>query len=743
MPDSFGLRTRLRDVIGGKSATAVSKAFGYEYVQDVLLHLPRRYAVRGELTPLSELIEGEHATIMARVQSVETRPMRQRRGSITEVVVTDGSSDLSLTFFRRPPGKISRGSVGLFAGKVSSFRQQKQLTHPEIHMLGADADEQEAAAFADQLVPIYPANAALSSIKMSRIVGMTLDQLTWADQQDPIPSEIRTRHGFMSVGEAFEAVHRPKSIAESRKGLERIRYSEALALQTVLALRRRELAGQRAIARVSGPNGSRAEFDESLPFTLTTGQAEVGLQIEAELASEQPMHRLLQGEVGSGKTLVAVRAMLTVVESGGQAALLAPTEVLANQHERAIRDLLGPLADSGLFSSTQNPVNVTLLTGSMSTARRRQAMSDIASGQAGIVVGTHSLLADKVTFADLGLVVVDEQHRFGVEQRAALAAKARDGVRPHVLVMTATPIPRTVAITVFGDLDVSTLKELPAGRSPISTHLVPTDRPAYLARTWERVSEEVEQGRQAYVVCPRISTDEAEQFAKECEISTEYDLMDEPGPTVPPASVEFVFDQLSQGPLSGLRLAMLHGRLATDDASDVMARFTDVHQDENQGSGIDVLVATTVIEVGVDVPNATVMVVMDADKFGISQLHQLRGRVGRGVHPGLCLLVSSAPEGSVARQRLDAVAGSTDGFELSRRDLEFRREGDVLGSDQSGLRSSLKVLSLLRDEAVIVAAKADADQVVADDPELLRHVELAALVRDLTNPDAAEWLEKS
>ena len=444
------------------------------------------------------------------------------------------------------------------------------------------------------------------------------------------------------------------------------------------------------------------------------------------------MNRPLQGEVGSGKTLVALRAMLRVVDSGGQAALLAPTEVLAQQHHRSIADLMGDLAQGGLLGGADEGTTVTLLTGSQSTAQRRQALLDIASGQSGIVVGTHALLQEKVTFADLGLVVVDEQHRFGVEQRAALTDKA--GTPPHVLVMTATPIPRTVAMTVFGDLEVSTLTELPAGRSPIQTNVVPLwEQPGWITRVWARVREEVEAGRQAYVLCPRIDGDEGEYGLPDI---VDYD--DDGNPITAPinlASVEQTFTDLQLMELNGLRLARMHGRLPADEKDRAMRAFA--------AGDIDVLVSTTVIEVGVDVPNATTMVILDADRFGVSQLHQIRGRVGRGGHAGLCLLVTRAEAESPGRVRLNAVAGTTDGFELSRIDLELRREGDVLGASQAGRRSSLQNLRVLRDENTIVEAREEAEALHAQDPDLRTHPDLAAAVAALEISVESDFIDKS
>ncbi|MEI6623730.1 MAG: ATP-dependent DNA helicase RecG, partial [Actinomycetes bacterium] len=494
--------------------------------------------------------------------------------------------------------------------------------------------------------------------------------------------------------------------------------------------------------------GLLARFDAGLPFQMTAGQREVSQVILRDLQSGHPMHRLLQGEVGSGKTLVALRAMLEVVDSGGQAALLAPTEVLAAQHFRTICELMGPLATGGMLGGDGSGTQVALLTGSQTVGQRRAALLKVVSGEAGIVVGTHAILQDKVQFADLGMIVVDEQHRFGVEQRAALSIKTQGDTRAHVLVMTATPIPRTVAMTVFGDLEVSTLRELPAGRSPIQTHLVPAiDKPAFLSRTWDRVREEVEAGGQAYVVCPRIDQDPDEeleaalaQFLGVEEETAGDDQGADAAVSAPLASVEGTLAELTRGPLAGLRLAQLTGRMSGEEKDTVMRRFAG---DRDRPDAIDVLVATTVIEVGVDVPNATVMVVMDADRFGISQLHQLRGRVGRGSKPGLCLLVTNAPAESPARQRLEAVASTTDGFELSRLDLQARREGNVLGATQAGRATSLRFLSLLRDEDIIVAARSEAATIVESDPLLVQHQALRRAAAELVGEDGGQWLERT
>jgi ATP-dependent DNA helicase RecG len=750
------LSTKLRDAVGGRTATALHKAFGLETVHDLLLYLPRRYTRRGELTDFGSLREGELVTVMARVKSVSTRQMRQRRGTITEVIVTDGQNDLSLTFFRKPWGtNLTSGAVGLFAGKISRYNRKLQLTHPECNMFeesgsGGSLDADALSTFANEILPVYPASASVASWKISQAVRMVLDQIDWDAEQDPMPADVAKRHGLVGLAAAYRAVHQPTSDEQISQGLNRVRWDEALALQTVLAVRRERLTAQPALPRVRRLSGLLADFEESLPFELTQGQRDIGADVFADMASNHPMHRLLQGEVGSGKTLIALRAMLAVVDAGGQAALLAPTEVLAAQHARSIRTLLGPLAAGGQLGGAANATRVTLITGSLGAAKKRAALLEAASGEAGIVIGTHALLEERVTFADLGLVVVDEQHRFGVEQRASLAEKSASGQRPHVLVMTATPIPRTVAITVFGDLDVSVLSELPGGRAPITTFVVPTlEKPTFLERAWERIREEVSAGHQAYIVCPRIVATESDDDGAGEEAVAEDpnpggldfdELEPEAHERAPMASVDQVAAELAGGALRGLRIEVLHGRMPGDEKDAIMRRFSAAPSDD---AGIDVLVSTTVIEVGVDVSNATVMVVMDADRFGISQLHQLRGRIGRGGHPGLCLLVTSAPPDSPGRERLEVVASTVDGFELARIDLSSRREGDVLGADQSGRKSSLRSLSLLRDEDIIVAARAEAEVIVADDPDLSEHVALADLASDLVGPEAADWLDRS
>ena len=584
-------------------------------------------------------------------------------------------------------------------------------------------------------MPIYPASKDVSSWVIQKSVKLLLGASGGLEElvQDPLPEEIRARHGLLPLAGALLDIHRPTTLDDVERAESRLKWDEALVLQLTLAARRRAAALEPGIARPRRSGGLLDAVDAALPFALTEGQREVGEELAAELDRDQPMHRLLQGEVGSGKTVVALRAMAQVVDAGGQAALLAPTEVLAAQHARGIRQLLGPLGRAGELDGDAAGTRVTLLTGSLKAAAKRQALAEVADGSAGIVIGTHALLQEGVDFADLGLVVVDEQHRFGVEQRDALRAKGNRP--PHVLVMTATPIPRTVAMTVYGDLEISTLRQLPSGRGGVSSSVVPAvEKPGWVDRAWARLREEVGAGRQAYVVCPRIG----DVPGDEPEDADGAPPEDEDGPRSdrrPPLAVLDVAELLREGPLAGLRLDVLHGRMTPEEKDATMRAFA--------AGETQVLVATTVVEVGVDVPNATVMVVMDADRFGVSQLHQLRGRVARGKHAGLCLLVTEAPTSSPTGQRLAAVAATSDGFELARLDLETRREGDVLGAAQSGRRSGIRLLSLLEDEELIATARTEATALLATDRGLADHPGLAAEVAALATDERADYLEKA
>lgn len=729
----------LLKLLGGATAKVMAEHLDLHTVGDLLHHYPRRYEERGKLTALADLPLDEHVTVVAQVADARILMFNNGRGKRLEVTLTDGSGRLQLVFFghgvHKPHKELLPGRRAMFAGKVSVFNRKMQLAHPTYQLLDAsDADEATEAvdAFAGRLLPIYPACKQLDSWRIAKAVDAVLPSAR--DAVDPLPPSLREGRGFTSLPEALLKAHRPQTKADVEDARARLKWDEAFVLQVALARRRYADTQLPAVARRPVADGLLDAFDAKLPFTLTEGQEKVSKEIFDDLATEHPMHRLLQGEVGSGKTMVALRAMLTVVDAGGQAAMLAPTEVLAQQHHRSITEMMGELAEGGMLGGSDRGTKVVLLTGSMGMAARRQALLDLVTGEAGIVIGTHALIEDKVQFHDLGLVVVDEQHRFGVEQRDALRSKGKQP--PHLLVMTATPIPRTVAMTVFGDLETSVLDQLPAGRSPIASHVVPAkDKPHFLARAWERVREEAENGHQAYVVCPRIGDDAEEAEGKGAKkTKAKKAAPEEDGDKRPPLAVLEIADELRKGALAGLGVEVLHGRMHPDEKDDVMRRFA--------AGDVDVLVATTVIEVGVNVPNATAMVIMDADRFGVSQLHQLRGRVGRGSAPGLCLLVSEAHEASPARARLSAVAATLDGFELSRIDLEQRREGDVLGQAQSGVRSSLRMLTVIDDEEVIAAAREEAVAIVAADPELEHLPELRTVLAALLDKDREEYLDK-
>ena len=724
----------LKKVLGPATAKVMAEHLGLHTVGDLLHHYPRRYEERGQLTHLADLPMDEHVTVVAQVADARLHTFASAKaprgkGQRLEVTITDGSGRLQLVFFgagvHKPHKELLPGTRAMFAGKVSVFNRRVQLAHPAYELLRGDAEE-TVETWAGALIPIYPATAKLESWKIGKALQTVLPSAQEA--VDPLPDSLRAGRGLVGLPEALLKIHRPHTKADVEDARARLKWDEAFVLQVALARRRHADAQLPAVARRPGPDGLLAAFDDRLPFTLTEGQQKVSAEIFTDLATEHPMHRLLQGEVGSGKTMVALRAMLAVVDAGGQAAMLAPTEVLAQQHHRSVTEMMGELAEGGMLGGAETATKVVLLTGSMGAAARRHALLDLATGEAGLVIGTHALIEDKVKFHDLGLVVVDEQHRFGVEQRDALRGKGKQP--PHLLVMTATPIPRTVAMTVFGDLETSVLDQLPAGRSPIASHVVPAaDKPHFLARAWERVREEVEGGHQAYVVCPRIGDEEDDPKKAGRKKSPE-----DEAERRPPLAVLDIAEQLAAGPLRGLRVEVLHGRMQPDDKDAVMRRFA--------AGEADVLVATTVIEVGVNVPNATAMVIMDADRFGVSQLHQLRGRVGRGSAPGLCLLVTEMPEASPARQRLTAVASTLDGFELSRIDLEQRREGDVLGQAQSGTRSSLRMLAVIDDEEIIAEAREEAAGIVAADPELTGLPGLRTALEALLDEEREQYLEK-
>jgi len=740
------LESRLISIVGDKTAKVLSERFEINTIGDLLRHYPRRYVVRGELTDIESLIEGEEVTIFAKVESTKVRRIPGRKGAIVETVVTDGRAKLILTFFNQAwrERDLREGRQGLFAGKVGVFKGKRQLAHPD-YLLIPDNDSLDPSAvdaaigdFAGRYLPVYPATAKMPSWKIAQCVRLALNALE--DIPDYVPKELLEELNFPDFMRALREVHEPTSAESAERARQRLTFDEALLMQLFLVLRRLEVRAATTKIRKPKSDGLLAAFDKRMPFELTAGQKQVWSEITSDLSSSHPMYRLLQGDVGSGKTIIALRAMLAVVDSGGQAALLAPTEVLAQQHYRNFLSLLGDLAEGGMLGGNISGTQIALLTGSLSVAEKRDVHGAIAAGNIGIVVGTHALLSEGVSFKDLGLIVVDEQHRFGVEQRDALREKATQP--PHVLVMTATPIPRTVAMTIFGDLDVSVLRELPLGRSPITTHVVSAlTKPQHLERAWQRVREEVQNGHQVYIVAPRISPSDdsdlqrfgltSEELALARALSDDDDEMQD---KIPMNSVEDLFPELSNGALAGLRVGKLHGRMLAEEKDSVMQAFSK--------GEIDVLISTTVIEVGVDVPNASMMIIMDADRFGVSQLHQLRGRVGRGTTPGLCLLVTNTLDESPSMQRLAAVAATTDGFELSRLDLEQRREGDVLGSAQSGVRSHLRLLRVIRDEELISQAREIAERLVSRDQSLATMPQLKIEVDKLRQEERAAYLEK-
>ena len=669
--------TPLTGALGDKTAKALDKQFGIKTVADLLLHFPRRYSKRGELTDFSLLPIGEVVTVVGQVQSTNQRSMKGRKGSIFEVVLGDGNGQLTLAFFNQTwrQAELHAGVQGLFSGKIGAFSGKLQLTHPDYELFDAEIIDQQAKAWAELPIPIYRATGTLSSWRIQKAIEKVLD--AGNSVKELMPLELLEKQKLVTLKAAIELIHRPKKDSDWEKATKSLKFHEAMLLQLGLLERRKKAEKEQASVYESGALLSK--FDASLPFALTQGQLAAGSEIAADLAQGHPMNRMLQGEVGSGKTVVALRAILAVAESGGQSALLAPTEVLASQHFRSIVQALGP--------AVAKELGVRLLTGQLPMAARKKTLLDMASGNCRLVIGTHALLSDNVSFFDLGLVIIDEQHRFGVGQREALKSKAKHS--PHSLVMTATPIPRTLAVTVFGDLDVSSLRELPKGRQPIATHVVEITRKDLVARVWERVSEEVSSGRQAFVVCPKIDSQQVEESGTGPEMEL---LESEAGPE--PASVTSVFASLENNKLlAGIRIGLLHGRMSSKEKDEIMDQF--------ESGELQVLVATTVIEVGVNVPNASTMVVLDADRFGLSQLHQLRGRVGRGEHAGLCLLVSGVQPETLAAQRLDALSKISDGFELSEIDLDLRGEGDVLGNSQSGGRSSLQLLRVVRDAKLI------------------------------------------
>ena len=678
-------------------------------------------------------------------------------------------SQMKLSFFNAwtAAREIREGETMMFSGRVGIYRGEYTLTNPHYALLSKDASGADVTDAATAPVPVYRAPAKLPTDRISGYMVQLLEKVPLKELEDPVPYTIRRARKVPSLEWTYRALHTPDSEDTWRAAQAQMRYREAFVLQSALARLHSVRAAHLTQPRPAVEGGLADQLLKVLPYELTEGQQKVGAEIAADLSSESPMNRLLQGDVGSGKTVVALRAMLQVADAGGQSAMLAPTEVLAEQHLRSVLDILGDMAtpedsdadDSVAGSAEGIPagsgeepgrVRVRLLTASMGTRAKRKVLQELADGTAQIVIGTHALLSDEVSFHDLGLVVVDEQHRFGVEQRDGL--RGTDGALPHRLVMTATPIPRTVAMTVFGDLDVSVLDTLPAGRQKISTHVVPlAEKPAWASRLWRRAREEIDAGHQVYVVVPKIGEDgdsleEGAAFFGASSLNgtgtgagnSAQGYFGQGGNAssdgkVQLTSVASMYSYLSaEDALVGVRIGTLHGRMDPAEKTAVMTAF--------ERGEIDLLISTTVIEVGVNVPNATLMIIMDADRFGISGLHQLRGRVGRGGYAGTCLLVTRQEEGGVSRERLDAVASTTDGFELSRIDLAQRREGDILGAAQSGSKSTLRFLRALADADIIERAREDARSVVEKDPTLAKHPSLARTIDRALDADREAFL---
>nr|WP_111835581.1 ATP-dependent DNA helicase RecG [Actinomyces bovis] len=738
-------------VLGSATAKHLA-ALGLNTGADLLRHLPRRYESWGELTDLRTLLAGETATIQAQVLRASSRRTRSGRPpALLEAVVTDGVSQMDVVLFgaagmmRSYADRLPAGATVLMSGKVGLRHGRHQLTGARFQVLD-ELDDAEREALLVRPIPVYPASEALPSWRVAKAVRILLDQLAPGEVPEPLPEQIRFSAGLVDVLTAYQWAHHPADEQQWRAARKRLRHEEAFVLQAALAQQRLRHQSEKAAVAwpIPAATGSlRADLDAALPYTLTSGQRRVGEELALALASTTPMQRLLQGDVGSGKTLVALRAMLQVVGGGGQAALLAPTEVLAAQHAASLRALLGPLAEGGMLGGAERATRVLLLTGSTSAPQRRQLLADLAAGEPVIVVGTHALLSETVQLPRLGLVVVDEQHRFGVAQRDAL--RERGGVLdpatgeravPHLLVMTATPIPRTIAMTVFGDLESSILDELPAGRAPVATHLVPWERESWVERVWQRAAQEVAAGGRVYVVCPRIDADD-DGTQDDGEVPLKLTAPGEAeADSRPLASVTEWQQRLAAEPaLAGVGVGVLTGRMGPAEKEAAMGAFASGDK--------PLLLATTVVEVGVDVPEATMMVILDAERFGLSQLHQLRGRVGRGSKAGICMAITGAQVGTTAYHRLRAFASTTDGFALAEADLELRSEGDVLGAAQSGRASGLSLLRVRRDAALIARARQEASDVVAADPWLRRHRALAVAIADRLDEESQAYLERS
>jgi ATP-dependent DNA helicase RecG len=692
---------RLRGV-GEKKVAALAEV-DIHSVLDLLTRYPRRWVDRTNEARIGDLVPGQEALVLATVRSISKRTMRNRR-TMVEVSVGDGSGRMHVVFFNQPwrERQLKEGAQVALFGKADVYRGGLQMANPIVDLIGDRTG---------RIVPIYPQSekAQLTTWELAGWIENALERCTARGLVEPVPTSVRRRLGLAGRQEALRGIHLPESMAEKELARRRLAFDELLRVQLALVMRKRAVEREsRGLRHVVGGELAK-RFHDALGYSLTGAQVRAIEEIRSDLAGPHPMHRLLQGDVGAGKTVVAVTAMLDAVQGGFQGALMAPTEVLADQHATGVRRLLAGLRvpdESNLFGERE--VTVALLTNRVTGAERREIVAGLANGTVDIAIGTHALIQEAIEFYRLGVVVVDEQHRFGVEQRAALTLKGGDGAVPDVLVMTATPIPRTAAMTVYGDLDVSVLDELPPGRTPITTHWA--NGPLMEMAAWADVRDAVAAGRQAYVVCPLI--DESEKL----EV----------------ASAQETYERLVHGELAGLRIGLLHGRLPAAEKEAVMEAF--------RTGALDVLVATTVIEVGVDVPNATVMVILDADRFGIAQLHQLRGRVGRGAHASTCWLVTGDIDGT--NPRVEALVRSTDGFALAEVDLELRGEGTIMNTAQKG-RSDLKLASLRRDRELVALARDAAFEIVDADPHLEHHVDLLDELRLFLTEDDEAFLFKS
>ncbi len=683
---------------------------GIETVLDMITHYPRRYLDRTKRSDIAGLAIGEEATVFGEVRKVNSR--RTRIGKVmVEVSVSDGVSFLSCTFFNQAwrAKQLAVGTEAALFGKLEVFNGKRQMTNPVVDVIGRAGQTDDKTGV---VVPIYPQSgkADIYTWQIRNIVAEVLRRCEERELAEPLDASLLDRLDLVDRWTAYRGIHQPESMAHANAARRRLIFDEFLRMQLGLVGRKRAVeAEQRGIAHDVGGALVR-EFHARLPFALTTDQQRANAEIAADLARPAPMHRLLQGDVGSGKTLVALTMLLHAIHGGYQGALMAPTEVLAEQHWMLSRSLLSDLTverDAGLFA--QRPLGIGLLTNRTTASERRELARGVADGTVDLVVGTHALLYDTIEFAKLGAVVIDEQHRFGVEQRALLREKGDNQALPDVLVMTATPIPRTAAMLIYGDLDRSELREMPPGRTPITTEFVGAP-PLERERAYARLREQIALGRQAFLVCPLVEGSEK----------------------IEAKAVTEEFERLQHEDLHDLRLGLLHGQMKSHDKEEVMARF--------RRGLIDVLVSTTVIEVGVDVPNATVMLIEDADRFGLSQLHQLRGRVGRGGGESWCFLLAD-PKTDDGVARMEAMVASTDGFYLAERDLEIRGSGEVFGDRQSGM-SDLKLAKIPRDEAIVGQAREVAMHILDDDPGLRIARALAHEVEDLLGDDV-EFLFKS